>query len=229
MLLSMDTSTRYAGIALSDQERVLSSRTWYSTSSHTAQLMPAISAVLTEHSMTPRDLDGIAVALGPGGFSALRVGISAAKAMALASGKPVVGVGTLDLEAFPYLGAGVPVCSLLDSGRKEVASAYFGRDGVRTRPDTICPPDELLSEIGERTIICGEGVASWGDFFRENLGWSVMIVSPAPSARLWALAEMGRKRLKAGQHDDLVSLQPYYLRMPSIGGPKRRDLLPQQS
>ena len=71
--------------------------------------MPAVAEILNWHRLAARDLTGIAVALGPGGFSALRVGISVAKGLALASGKPLVGLRTLDLEAHPYLASGVPV------------------------------------------------------------------------------------------------------------------------
>ena len=244
MLLAIDTSTKYAGIAIADQERVLASRCWHSTGSHTAQLMPAISALLQGLDLSVGELRGVAVALGPGGFSALRVGLSTAKGLALAAGKPLVGIGTLDLEAFPYLspdsgasgpgGSGFGVCAVLDSGRKEIASARFGADGLRTRADAICEPDELISEfiqsdINQPTIFCGEGVANWRKVLHDGLGNRAIIVSPSPAARLWSLSEKGRQRLDAGQCDDLAQLQPYYLRMPSIGGPKRRDLMPQQS
>ena len=230
MLLAIDTSTRYAGVALSDEERLLSCRFWYSSTNHTTQLMPAVSEILTSYGLTPRDLSGIAVALGPGGFSALRVGMSVAKGLAMAAQKPLLGVGTLDLEALPCLESGLPVCVLLESGRREVASAYFGVNGQRVREDVICPPEELLAEVTQQTIFCGEGVSPWAASIKEKLGQlAVMIAHHSPASRLWSLAEVGRRRLAAGESDDLTTLQPYYLRMPSIGGPKRRDWAPQQS
>jgi tRNA threonylcarbamoyladenosine biosynthesis protein TsaB len=230
MLLAIDTSTRYAGVALSDEERLLSCRSWYSSTNHTAQLMPAVSELLTSYRLTPRDLSGIAVALGPGGFSALRVGVSVAKGLAIASQKPLLGVGTLDLEALPCLESGLPVCVLLDAGRREVASAHFGVNGRRTREDLICPPEELLAEITQQTIFCGEGAWPWSSLIKEKLGQlAVVVARHSPANRLWSLAEVGRQRLSAGESDDLTALQPYYLRMPSIGGPKRRDWAPQQS
>lgn len=230
MLLAIDTSTRYAGVALSDEERLLSCRSWYSSTNHTAQLMPAVSELLGSYGLTPRDLSGIAVSLGPGGFSALRVGMSVAKGLALAAQKPLLGVGTLDLEALPCLESGLPVCALLDAGRREVASAYFGVDGQRVREDVICPPEELVTEVTQQTIFCGEGVLPWASLLRERLGQLALVIDHlSPANRLWSLAEMGWQRLAAGESDDLATLQPYYLRMPSIGGPKRRDWVPQQS
>lgn len=228
MLLAIDTSTRYAGVALADGGQVISCRSWHSAVNHTAELMPAVAQTLTAASLTVNDLDGIAVALGPGGFSALRVGMSVAKGLAIAADKPLAGVGTLDLEAWHYRESGLPVCALLDAGRGEVASASFA-GGQRARPDRICPPEELLADIAEPTLFCGEGLPPYAELLRERLGRRAITAGNAPAARFYALAALGRKRLEAGDVDDVATLQPYYLRMPTIGGPKRRDRATQQS
>ena len=149
--------------------------------------------------------------------------MSVAKGLAVTAGKPLVGVGTLDLEAFPYLESGMPVCALLDAGRQEVASAHFGPDGRRTREDMICPPQALFEAVSQATVFCGEGVQTWSQTIKDGLGALAVVVKPAPSLRLWSLLEVGGEKLAAGEADDLAGLQPYYLRMPSIGGPKRRD------
>ena len=222
MLLSIDTSTRYAGVALADSGRVLSCRSWHSAVNHTAELMPAVAQTLAAAALTVKDLDGIAIALGPGGFSALRVGMSVAKGLAIAAGKPLLGVGTLDLEAWPYRESGLPVCALLDAGRGEVAAATFAA-GQRIRPDRIGPPAELLADIAELTLFCGEGLPPHAELLRQRLGNRAVIAGSVPAARLYALAALGQRRLEDGDVDDVATLQPYYLRMPTIGGPKRRD------
>ena len=229
MLLAIDTSTRYAGVALAAEGQVVSLRSWFSTVNHTSELMPAIAESLRSQGLSAGDLSGIAVALGPGGFSALRVGVSVAKGLAMTAGKPLVGVGTLDLEAYPYLGSGLPVCALLDAGRQEVASAHFGPDGHRTREDVICPPQALSEAVSQATFFCGEGVQTWSQTIKDCLGALAMVVKPAPGSRLWSLLEMGGQKLAAGEADDIATLQPTYLRMPSIGGPKRRDWVRQGS
>ncbi|MCI0801924.1 MAG: tRNA (adenosine(37)-N6)-threonylcarbamoyltransferase complex dimerization subunit type 1 TsaB [Chloroflexi bacterium] len=231
MLLVLDTSTRYAGVALVNEDRVVASHAWHTTFNHTAELMPAVAHILERGGLTAAGLDGVAVALGPGGFSALRVGISAAKGLALVAKKPIVGVGTLDLEAYPYLRSGVPVCALLEAGREECATALFGTDGARLREDRVCGIDDFLAEVtGEipgPAIFCGEGVTAWRDQIAEALGAKAQIVRPVPAARAWALALIGREKLAAGEIDDLTSLEPEYLRMPSIGVPKQRGRVPQ--
>ena len=229
MLLAIDTSTRYAGVALGDPGRALSSRCWRSSVNHTAELMPAVDQILRSRGLTPGDLSGIAVALGPGGFSALRVGMSVVKGLAFTTGAPVVGVGTLDLEAHPYLQSGLPVCAILDAGRKEVASALFGRDGLRVREDMVGTVEELVEGTDELTLFCGEAVSSWGGVIRERLGRLAVVVDSTPAQRTWALCQLGWERLAEGRTEDLASLQPNYLRMPSIGRPKQRDRMPQGS
>ena len=228
MLLAIDTSTRYAGVALADGGRVVSCRSWYSAVNHTAELMPAVAETLGAAGLTVDDLEGIGVALGPGGFSALRVGMSVAKGLALAADKPLAGVGTLDLEAWPYRESGLPVCALLDAGRGEVATALF-KEGNRVQPDSIVSPEELAAEVGETTLFCGEGLQPYAELLRQRLGRRAVTAGNAPAARLYALAALGRERLEVGDGDEVASLQPYYLRMPTIGGPKRRDRAAQQS
>ena len=229
MLLAIDSSTRYAGVAVSEEGRVLSSRSWYSAVNHTAELMPAVAQILQQHGLAASDLKGISVALGPGGFSALRVGMSVAKGLAVTAGTPVVGLGTLDLEAYPYIQSGLPVCAILDAGRSEVASATFGPAGLRIREDMVCAPQQLLDSINEPTLFCGEAVSNWGGLIRERLGRLAVVANPVPAQRVWALCQLGWKRLAEGQLEDLATLQPTYLRMPSIGGPKRRDRVRQRS
>ena len=231
MLLALDTSTRYGGVALTHEDRVVASHTWYSRYNHTAELMPAVVHILERGGLAATDLDGVAVALGPGGFSALRVGISAAKGLVLVAKKPIIGVGTLDLEAHPYIGSGAPVCALLEAGREEFATALFGPDGARIREDRVSNAGDLMAEIKVKisgpAIFCGEGVVLWREQIESRFGANAQIVRPIPAARVWALAVIGQEKLAAGESDDLTTLQPEYLRMPSIGAPKRRDRLAQ--
>ena len=232
MLLALDTSTRYAAVALFNEERVVASQTWHSLYNHTSELMPSIVNILGRVGVMSWQLEGVAVALGPGGFSALRVGVSAAKGLALVSKKPIIGVGTLDMEAYPYLNSGVQVCALLEAGRDECATALFDSDGIRVREDRVCTVEQLLTEVRQTgdfsTLFCGEGVIPWRDQITKTFGIKAHVVRSTPVARVWALAEIAQERLSNGEIDDLADLQPEYLRMPSIGVPKQRGRVPQR-
>jgi tRNA threonylcarbamoyladenosine biosynthesis protein TsaB len=233
MLLAIDTSTRNASVALADGGRVVVSRSWHSTVNHTTELMPAVAHVFESRSVRPAELDAVAVALGPGGFSALRTGVSAAKGLAMAARIPIIGVGSLDLEAYPFRDAGLPVCALLEAGRNEAASAFISPGGDRLREDRITGPGELLDELEAGTacpmLFCGEGLPPWAEAVRARLGNRAVVCHAPPSARSESLAALSHARLERGDADDLDTLQPNYLRMPSIGAPKRRDRQPQAS
>ena len=86
---------------------------------------------------------------------------------------------------------------------------------------------EIEVEISGPAIFCGEGVVLWREQIENRFGANAQIVRPIPAARVWALAVIGQEKLAAGESDDLTTLQPEYLRMPSIGVPKRRDRLAQ--
>ena len=233
LLLAIDTTTRNASVALAEGDRVVALRAWNSTVNHSAELMPAVAHVLEARGCRPADLDAVAVALGPGGFSALRTGLSAAKGLCFAAGIPIVGVGSLDLETYPYRASGLLVCGLLEAGRGESASALIGAGGSRERDDRITGLDELLDEIESAEIspvlFCGEGLSAWAEQLKERLGGRAILCDVHPSTRVCSLAVLARRRIEGEETDDLDALQPEYLRMPSIGEPKRRDRTQQAS
>ena len=247
MLLAIDTTSRHASVALAEPPAagagdaiVVAGHSWRSAVNHTTELMPAVAQLLERRGLRPAQLEAVAVGLGPGGFSALRTGLSVAKGLALAARIPVIGIGSLDLEIYPVREAGRPVCALLEAGRGEAASALVAPGGARRRDDKITGPDELLDEIraladgddtesGDQMLFCGEGMPPWAESIRAVLGRRAILCHTPPSARAGSLAALAAQRLAQGQTDDLDALQPRYLRMPTIGAPKRRDRRTQAS
>ncbi len=223
MLLAIDTSTPCAGVLVWEDGRPVFSQTWRSAYNHTRMLMPAVREALRQVGIAAKELDGIAVALGPGGFSALRVGISAAKGLALPWNTPLVGVGTLETEAYPYAGTGLTVCPLLNIGRRDMAWACFrgaGGDWRKTRDEQIAPNVELAGVLPAEAIICGEGTKTAEPLLRDStVEFPHLMEYPGPSLRLWALARLAAERLEQGRTDDAQSLEPLYLRRPSITPP----------
>jgi tRNA threonylcarbamoyladenosine biosynthesis protein TsaB len=163
-------------------------------------------------------MEGIAIALGPGGFSALRVGLSVAKGLAIATDIPTVGVKTLEAEACPHAARGIPICPSLPAGRSQVAWALFRKDGDDLRQmkdERLNTLEELVEAVTERVIFCGEAAPGLVDLLRSTD--AEVVADFSPQARLEALAVIGESRLARGEHDDVESLQPFYLRPPSIG------------
>ena len=120
MLLSLDTATRQSGIALYDGQQLVAELNWHSVDAQTTELLPRLEQVLAWAKVRPADLSAIAVSLGPGSFTGVRVALSLAKGMALAHGLPLLGVPTLDAAAYPYLGDSLPVCAVVQAGRGRV-------------------------------------------------------------------------------------------------------------
>ena len=225
MLLVIDTSTRYAGVALASESRILQAAHWRSRQNHSVELLPTIESLLQRESTSAEELTGVAVAIGPGGFSALRVGISVAKGIAWSSALPLVTATTLEMEAFPYLTAGLPVCAVLDAGRGQVSWALFEAHGdqvAQTSQEAIAAPQEVLQSLSSPTILCGEALELHREAFSSAMPPHVKPALPyLPGQRLLSLAHLGLSRLQAGLTVEVLSVQPLYLRRPTITEPRR--------
>lgn len=215
LIIALDTSTSLTSIALYE-DGLRAERTWLSAAQQTRELLPMVRTLLLQERLVAGNLDGVVVALGPGSFSGVRVGVSCAKALALAVGIPVVGVGTLEYTAYQHarIWPG-PIRPVLPAGRGVVNTALYRWNGSEL--EEIEPPvglslDQLLEMVTAEELICGELQAAWA----ERLGKALVsppLVSPAARTRRSAyLAELGAKRLAQGRHDELASLQPIYLR-----------------
>jgi tRNA threonylcarbamoyladenosine biosynthesis protein TsaB len=215
MILAIDTSTRFASLALYDGEMVCAEETWRSKNSHTVELVPSLVRMLERQGVSPCQLIGIAVALGPGSFTGLRIGLAVAKGFVLALGLPIVGIPTLDIIAHAHPWHGLQICTILQAGRGRICFAFY--QWKRGRLERLSEPriatfSELCSEVFSLTLFCGEIDSQAADFIRENLGELASVASPASSLRRAGyLAEMGWERLKRGESDDPASLSPIYL------------------
>lgn len=221
MLLAIDTATKFAGLALHEEGRVWAEETWHSAMTHTVELMPRIQRMLDTHQVTVESLVGIGVSLGPGSFTGLRIGLAAAKGMALPYRLPLIGVPTLDVEVYAFRGAGQPVWGIIHAGRGRIAVAcYDDVDGTwaQTIPPTLTTLDGLCDLAGEPALFTGEIDEQEASLLRERLGQGATIPSPAIRLRRPAyLAELAALRLNGDDVDDVATLAPIYLQHPALG------------
>jgi len=224
--LAIDTSTGIAGIALVQDSQVLAELTWRCGQNHTVELLPHLTNLLNQTGVNLQSVTGIIVAKGPGSFNGLRVGISTAKGLAFSLGIPIVGISTLEAEAYQHAATGLPICPIHNAGRSEIATAtYQKKQGkwFQLTSEHITTVEALCSEITTRTVFCGELVSAVTSQLRKKLKQRAVIPPPAARVRRASfLAELGLQRLKAGDYDDLATLQPLYLRRPSITERKHR-------
>lgn len=213
MELSMDTSTRHASVALSRDGEVTMQLAWRSEQNHSVEFVPAARRLMEQAGVEVGQLRAVFVAKGPGGFSALRVGVSVAKSLAMAQEIPLVAVGTLDIEAQPYLGLGVPVCAVLPAGRTTVYTGMYGAGEAEGGPHDVGTIDDAISGVTEKTLFCGEAVVGVAGLLQETLGDMALVVDvPPPTRRPSVLAQLGYRRLQASDTDDPDTLQPVYMR-----------------
>lgn len=224
MLLAIDTSTNTASLALLEDNKLVAELNWLSEQNHTTQLLTHINQLLKQPGVEIQDLSAVSVARGPGSFNGLRVGLGTAKGLALGLKIPLVGISTLEVEAYQHAEGGLPICPILNAGRGEIATAIYQRKGGRwrqLRAEHISTVKALGAEISGQTIFCGEFVEAIAVELKRMLGQKAIIPPPSGIQRASYLARLGAKRLAAGDSDDLASLQPLYLRRPSITKPKR--------
>ena len=213
MLLAVDTSTAQVGLAVYDGAQVVSEYAWRSSQRHTVELAPAIHEMLRRCGLAMDDVRALGVALGPGSFTSLRVGLSLVKGLALARQLPLIGVPTLDILAAAQPVSKYPLLVAIQAGRGRLAAAWYKRskNGWQAKgPAQVTSVKALLEEIKSPVMICAELTASE----RQALAAmsEIQLVSPAQSIRRPAiLAERAWKRWQAGEVDDAATLAPIYL------------------
>ena len=217
-VLAVETSTLSGGAALLDGERVVGEYTLDVRVTHSERLMAAIDQLLSDAGWTARELEGIAVTVGPGSFTGLRVGLSTVKGLALALAIPVAAVPTLDAMAamLPY--AALPVCPVLDARKREVYASLYRWDGFEMRRQwdyLAVAPDELARRLREPVIVVGDGAEAIDSAFARRV--EPPRRGPAPAV----VAALGRARLARGETVTVADLVPIYLR-PSEAELKRR-------
>lgn len=185
-------------------------------STHAERLMPSILQTLGAANAGLEDLQGVAVSIGPGSFTGLRIGLSTAKGLCLAREISMVAVPTLDglANLLPFCRS--QVCPILDAKRHEVyAALYCTADGVPERRSNFLAiaPHELLNEISEPTVFLGDGVPVYKDLIEERLG-SRAYFAPAHStfASGSSIALLGHQMLTEGKTVDIRTVEPLYLR-----------------
>jgi tRNA threonylcarbamoyladenosine biosynthesis protein TsaB len=214
MLLAIDTSTHVVGVALYDSTQVISESVWTSRAYHTVELAPAIADMLERSQVKFQDLSAVAVALGPGSFTGLRIGLALAKGMALAGHLAIVGIPTLDVLAAAQPPSDLPLVAVLQAGRGRLAAGWFRWQKERwvMQGEAQVLTMELLAErLEEPTILSGE----LGEAWRRALGRrrkNAILAPPARSLRRPSyLAELGWKKIQQQGSDDPATLAPLYL------------------
>lgn len=218
MILAIDTATDWVGLALHDGGAIVAEFGWRSRRTQTIELAPAVAQLWARTGTSAADLDAIAVAVGPGSYTGLRVGLALAKGIALAQKLPLIGVPTLDIVAAAVTRLDTDLFIVAQAGRTRLwAGQYSWRD--KRGWEAVGEPmltqwAELLDRVQVPVAFAGEIDATAAKLIR-RANRSAVIVTPAGSVRRAAvLAEIGQQRWKSKHVTDANALAPLYLREP---------------
>ncbi|MDT7041370.1 tRNA (adenosine(37)-N6)-threonylcarbamoyltransferase complex dimerization subunit type 1 TsaB [Candidatus Nitronereus thalassa] len=213
-ILAVETATRCHSVAIVDDHQVLAEETQRDCASHASVLVPTIDRLLQTLGLSLAQLDGLAVSLGPGSFTGLRVGLSTMMGFRLATQLPLVTVPTLEAMAWNVKGEPRPICPILKASRGEVYWAMFQWQGdnlMRVSDDCHGPLIQLVESIEHFTVLFGEGWEFHASELKELLGEKA-IPGPDkamhPSAISVAFSSLSSFHLRqyAGEH-----LSPRYI------------------
>lgn len=219
IVLGIESSTPAASVALVAETGLRGEITLNIGLTHSEQLLPLVDSLLGQTRTTLEEVEGIAVAGGPGSFTGLRIGMATAKGLAQGRKIPLVGIPTLLALAYTQEGSSHLVSPVMNARKNEVYTALFrfGPRGIeQLAPYQATAPAKWAGELdryGEPVTMTGDGVEAYINLWREVLKEKVILPSPAlRTARAGTVAWLGRQKLLAGASDDLYSLKPLYIR-----------------
>jgi len=217
-ILGIETSTKTGSIAVVSESGVIAQYSLNIEVTHSERLMSTVDRVLKDTGISIREMDAFAVAIGPGSFTGLRIGLATVKGLALALHKPVAAVPTLQALAAGLPFAGYPVCSMLDARKNEVYAALYRFEGhrmVRIMAEEAIPIRDLAGRISGKTLFTGEASVIYRAELERQFSENALFAPLAavlPSAA--TVAEIGLALIKGGEQADLEGLAPLYIRRP---------------
>jgi len=217
LILGIETSTKTCSIALADGKKVRDEISLHLGLSHSERIIPLLDEILKRNGMAIKDVNGIAVSIGPGSFTGIRVGVSTARGLAQSLNIPLAGIPSLDGLAFGTGTSGEVVCPMIDALRREIYTAlYKGRKRL-TAHQLIGIEKwlEILKDKKETILFLGDPVDIYENLIKDFLKNRAKIVEKDkryPSAA--RIAELGLEKLVSGEGKKYDEVFPLYIRRP---------------
>ncbi len=217
ILLALDTSTPSGGAAIFEDERLIAEVNHDSEETFSERLLPAVRFLLQAGRINLRDVEGFAVAVGPGSFTGIRIGLSAVKSFAFASGRPVAPVSSLAALAWKLKEErGRLICPMIDAKKGEVYAALFESTGKGFRevvPQGAYAPDSLFSRLPSHRVI--RFIGSGARLHRSAVLRYLKDKARFPRRSTFIAHEVGvigGRMLREGRGKDAREVEPLYLR-----------------
>lgn len=216
-ILGLDTSTMISTCAVMEGNEIIGEYTINQNMSHSEKLVPMIKELLDNLNLRPKDIDLYGVALGPGSFTGLRIGVGTVKTLAHLFDKPIVGISTLEALAYnlPYNKTIVP---MIDARRNRVYTGIYTwqEEELKTLKEEEAIEIEKLFEIlddYEDIVISGDGSQVYKDVIRENLGDRIKVATAGANiCRASSICDLAKRNYERGLVGDYYKIAPEYLR-----------------
>lgn len=206
-VLGIESSGPRGGVAFVEDGALRAERIFEKGMVHGREIAPAIRALADETGWRLEDLDLLAVDIGPGSYTGLRVGLAAAKGLAFALGKPLVGVPSLDAMADAAAGRARVLCPAIDAKWEQIYGAVYV-DGLRTGEYLAEKPAAFAARVPKDAFVFGDALGAYGELFRDFAQGPKELWDPRPDA----IARRGLKLHAEGVRHDAAALVPLYLR-----------------
>lgn len=174
-ILAIEGSSTVASVAICDDDVIIAEYTINYKKTHSQTLMPMIDAIMKMTEVSPESIDAIAVAQGPGSFTGLRIAAASAKGFAMAIGKPIIGVPTMDAMAVGHIDSTKLICPMLDARRTQVYTGLYefeNREPVRVLDTSVILVKELvekLNALGREVVFLGDGIDNNKEYIENNI------------------------------------------------------------
>ena len=217
-ILAIDTSQKTVSVAVVADEMLRADIFIKNGRHHSEILMPAVEQVLRLAGLQPDEMDFFAVTIGPGSFTGLRIGAATIKGLALSTGKPVVGVSTLDALALNAALVGQQmICPMLDAQKNQIYTALYRPDACpsvkRITAEQVVDVDQWLKELQGDIFFLGDGAVKYAQRIHARYGSAACIAEGHQNhVRAAASALLARDKFLQGQRLDLLTFTPCYLR-----------------
>jgi len=217
LILALENSTMCGSIALVAEGLCLAENSLTTSTTHSQRLLASIHHLMAEGGVSWERLDAIAISTGPGSFTGLRIGLATAKGLAMATGKPLIGVSSLDTLACQLPWTAQTICPVIDARKHEVYTAFYRCDhsGYPKRESAYVAiaPESLALMIRDDVIFVGDGSTLYQEVFTEVLGKRAHFACPELFfVRAAALGHCAMNRWRQGQFLDPANATPDYIR-----------------
>ena len=217
-ILGIQTSTLIWSVAFIDGEKILGEYTFDSYERLSKILVPSIDELAKKIKLEKEEIDGIAVAKGPGLFTGGRMGLSVAKGLSMGLDIPVVGISTLEALAMNLSYSDYPICPLIPSRGEDVYSAIYQfskGDLKKIEKESVFHIDELLKRIHKPTVFAGEAAIKYEKIIKRKLGRRALFVPLSLNyLRASDIAFQARNKMKKATKVSSLNLKAQYLRPP---------------